>query len=130
MAKAATTDTTASAVKTETRWRVIINSDGRPGGNAPITLTVKGIVNHVPRDTEVLLNKAQLGVLQDSRVRGYEIVGETGVRAISGRNRYSYNILGQVEVPVGTVSATPVVDDEPPAGDGGDESKGAEGAAS
>lgn len=117
MAKAEAKEAAAQAA-TETRWRVIVNSDNRPGGDKPITLTVKGQVNHVPRDTEVYLTKAQLGVLQDSRIRGYETVGETGVRAVAGRNRFSYVILGQVEVPTGTVSPEPLADQAAEAKDG------------
>jgi len=92
----AKTETTTA--QTETRYRVVINSDSGPGGTNRVELIHNGRIVSVERDKEVLLTKPYLGVLEKAAIRGYTAADQGGVKAVPGRRRFSYSLLGQEEV--------------------------------
>lgn len=124
MAKA-TTKKAASAVTTETRYRVKINPDKGPGGSNNIDLIINGVRNSLQRGVEILLTAAQLEGLENAETQGYSMEIEGRQHVVSSIKRYSYNVYGSVQVPVSGSSpevATAAVEvaDE----DGDDEGEG------
>jgi len=87
--------TTTTAAKLEKRWRIIIPSSPKPGGDKDVPLTVNGVINIVQRDAEVLLTAPYLEALQNAKERGYE--GKADVL------RYPFSILGEVMVDPATL---------------------------
>jgi len=100
------TTATESPAVTEKRYRVIINSEARPGGDSRVTLVLNGKVTSIARDKEVLLTEGQIEVLRNAQNRGYEISDSGEMKTVEGRRRFPYSVLGEATEPVATAAAS------------------------
>lgn len=103
------TQGTASSTQEEKRFRVMVNSGESKASKRDITLTVNGVNCLVARDREVLLKPEFLEALQNAKELDYAVIDENGKpRIVKGANRFSYAILGEEIVPLGSLDTCPV----------------------
>jgi len=96
-----------SGPRMETRYRVKINSGPDVADKQQVPLTLKGKTILLARDTEVLITKPFLEILEHAEEGGYEVPTEQGVITIPPVRRYAYSVFGEVQVPEGSLDTAP-----------------------